>query len=76
MIPSNPYDAKGLLLAAISENDPVIFLEPKRLYHGPFDGDPDGPRQTWASHPTRRSARRVLRGARSARRASSGRVRR
>src|SRR6478609_8633051 len=28
VIPSNPYDAKGLLLAAISDNDPVIFLEP------------------------------------------------
>ena len=51
VIPSNPYDAKGLLLAAIFDNDPVIFLEPKRLYHGPFDGDPDAPRQTWASHP-------------------------
>src|SRR3546814_7416437 len=31
IIPSNPYDAKGLLIAAIEEDDPVIFLEPKRL---------------------------------------------
>ncbi len=30
--PSNPYDAKGLLLASYEQNDPVIFLEPKRLY--------------------------------------------
>jgi len=30
--PSNPYDAKGLLLAAIRDPDPVIFFEPKRVY--------------------------------------------
>ncbi len=30
-MPSNPYDAKGLLIASIEEDDPVIFLEPKRL---------------------------------------------
>ena len=39
-MPSNPYDAKGLLIASIENDDPVIFLEPKRLYNGPFDGHP------------------------------------
>ncbi len=32
VVPSNPYDAKGLLLSAIRDQDPVIFLEPKRIY--------------------------------------------
>lgn len=32
VVPSGPYDAKGLLIAAIRANDPVIFLEPKRIY--------------------------------------------
>ena len=32
VIPSNPYDAKGLLIASIRDQDPVVFLEPKRLY--------------------------------------------
>ena len=51
VIPSNPYDAKGLLIAAIEDDDPVIFFEPKRLYNGPFDGHPDRPAPSWASHP-------------------------
>ncbi|MCL4156661.1 UNVERIFIED_CONTAM: hypothetical protein GTU68_044705 [Idotea baltica] len=33
VIPSNPIDAKGLLISAIEDPDPVIFLEPKRLYN-------------------------------------------
>ena len=32
VVPSNPYDAKGLLLASIEDDDPVIFCEPKSLY--------------------------------------------
>jgi pyruvate dehydrogenase E1 component beta subunit len=32
VIPSNPYDAKGLLISAIRDEDPVIFMEPKRIY--------------------------------------------
>ena len=42
VMPSNPYDAKGLLIAAIESNDPVLFFEPKRIYNGPFDGNQIG----------------------------------
>lgn len=48
VIPSNPYDAKGLLISAIEDNDPVIFFEPKRIYNGPFDGHYDRPVQPWS----------------------------
>lgn len=51
VMPSNPYDAKGLLIASIESNDPVIFLEPKRLYNGPFDGHHDQPIVSWTDHP-------------------------
>ncbi|WP_284155381.1 alpha-ketoacid dehydrogenase subunit beta [Sulfuricystis multivorans] len=51
VMPSNPYDAKGLLIAAIECNDPVIFLEPKRLYNGPFDGHHERPVTPWSKHP-------------------------
>jgi 2-oxoisovalerate dehydrogenase E1 component beta subunit len=51
VIPSNPYDAKGLLIAAIECDDPVIFFEPKRLYNGPFDGHHDRPLVPWSAHP-------------------------
>ncbi len=50
VMPSNPYDAKGLLISAIECNDPVIFLEPKRLYNGPFDGHHDRPLVPWSKH--------------------------
>jgi pyruvate dehydrogenase E1 component beta subunit len=42
VIPSNPYDAKGLLLAAIRDPDPVIFFEPKRVYRAAKGEVPEG----------------------------------
>lgn len=50
VIPSNPYDAKGLLIASIEDNDPVIFFEPKRIYNGPFNGYYDKPVEPWKKH--------------------------
>lgn len=50
VIPSTPYDAKGLLISAIEDNDPVIFFEPKRIYNGPFDGYYDKPAKPWKTH--------------------------
>src|ERR1700724_522736 len=50
VMPSNPYDAKGLLISSIEDEDPVVFFEPKRLYNGPFDGDPQKPAVPWTRH--------------------------
>ncbi len=47
VIPATPYDAKGLLISCIEDNDPVIFFEPKRIYNGPFDGYYDRPAKNW-----------------------------
>ena len=41
--PSNPYDAKGLLLQAIADEDPVLFFEPKRVYRAAKMEVPDEP---------------------------------
>jgi 2-oxoisovalerate dehydrogenase E1 component beta subunit len=51
VMPSNPYDAKGLLIASIEDDDPVMFFEPKRIYNGPFDGHHDRPLQPWSKFP-------------------------
>jgi len=40
--PSNPYDAKGLLLSAIRGEDPVMFMEPKRVYRASRGEVPEG----------------------------------
>lgn len=42
VIPSTPHDAKGLLIASIRDPDPVIFMEPKRVYRAPKQEIPDG----------------------------------
>lgn len=42
IIPSTPYDAKGLLISAIESDDPIIYMEPKRLYRAMKQEVPDG----------------------------------
>jgi len=42
VIPSNPYDAKGLLLSAMRQNDPLLFMEPKRIYRASRGEVPEG----------------------------------
>jgi pyruvate dehydrogenase E1 component beta subunit len=41
VVPSTPYEAKGLLLSAIRDPDPVIFMEPKRIYRAIREEVPD-----------------------------------
>jgi 2-oxoisovalerate dehydrogenase E1 component beta subunit len=43
VVPSNPFDAKGLLIASIRDNDPVLFMEPKKIYRAVKTELPDGP---------------------------------
>ncbi len=40
--PSNPYDAKGLLLSSLRDEDPVLFFEPKRVYRAARSEVPEG----------------------------------
>lgn len=42
VVPSTPYDAKGMLLAAIADPDPVVFCEPIRLYRSVKEEVPEG----------------------------------
>jgi len=42
VVPSTPHDTKGLLLSAIDSEDPVLFLEPKRVYRSFRDEVPEG----------------------------------
>lgn len=42
VIPSSPYDAKGLLISSIRDPDPVFFFEPKRLYRAFKEEVPEG----------------------------------
>lgn len=42
VVPSNPYDAKGLMISAIRDNDPVFFMEHLNLYHAFRDEVPEG----------------------------------
>jgi len=42
VIPSNPFDAKGLLIASIRDDNPIIFLEPKRVYRSAQGDVPEG----------------------------------
>ncbi|CCQ35425.1 2-oxo-3-methylvalerate dehydrogenase E1 component beta subunit [Natronomonas moolapensis 8.8.11] len=43
VVPSTPYDTKGLLAAAIRDPDPVVFLEPKLIYRAFREDVPEGP---------------------------------
>jgi pyruvate dehydrogenase E1 component beta subunit len=43
IMPSDPYDAKGLLISSIRSEDPVIFIEPKKLYRGAQADVPEEP---------------------------------
>lgn len=41
VVPSTPYDAKGMMISAIESEDPIIFMEPKRIYRAIKQEVPD-----------------------------------
>ena len=43
VMPATPYDAKGLMISAIEDNDPVMFLEPKKVYRAIKQDVPEEP---------------------------------
>ncbi|MEE6210817.1 alpha-ketoacid dehydrogenase subunit beta [Salarchaeum sp. III] len=43
VVPSTPYDTKGLLISAVRDPDPVVFLEPKKIYRAFREEVPDDP---------------------------------
>ncbi len=45
VVPATPHDARGLLISAVRDDDPVIFLEPKRLYRAGKQEIPDEPEE-------------------------------
>src|SRR6202163_1683627 len=51
VMPSNPDDEKVVMISSIEDEDLVVVFEPKRIYNGPFDGDPHKPAIPWSSHP-------------------------
>jgi 2-oxoisovalerate dehydrogenase E1 component beta subunit len=42
VMPSNPYDAKGMLLSCLRQDDPVLFMEPKKIYRAARGDVPEG----------------------------------
>jgi pyruvate dehydrogenase E1 component beta subunit len=42
VIPSNPFDAKGLLISSMRDDNPVVFMEPKRIYRAARGDVPEG----------------------------------
>ena len=75
VIPATPHDAKGLLIAAIEDNDPVIFFEPKRSTTARSAAITTNRSNRGRGIPTARCPKAIIRS-RSARRGSCAKARR